>query len=291
MKNKKLQGALSKLLKIDEKVIEAASENEAGDDIIIKEYNEQHKVFSLSELKTLIENSNKSYLETVDFNNVEVPTSLFEKVKALSFKRFEKSFAAKHGIDSYSSLEDLIQKTIDKSNNGKGKPDEDLLNQIEVLKQAVQDKEQALKDFEAKVADDYIKSEFNSALEKLPLDYDTDTLPKQRELLSSAFLSKHKVIKKADKTIVLDLDGKPVLDKLADPAKIADVVQSFANGYGFKFKEADKGGRGGSSSENTSINNYKGKTWEQVMKEKQLTPNSDASDKEYVLWKAENKTT
>lgn len=299
MINKKLQVALSKLLKIDEKVLEAATDLETGDESILKEFTNKNIVHTVDDLAKLISNSNIKFQEEkglVDPNTLDIgtiPKLLYVKLKGTILQLKESEIAKKYGVEKYDSLDDLIAKLTEKSNNGKGKdPDKDLLNQIDLLKKTVEEKENELKTVGEKAISDAIMTEYNSSVNKLPLDYDDDTLPKQRELLNAAFMAKHKVVKKGDVIVVLNDKGEPLRDKLAEPLKVSDVVKSFAEGYGFKFKSDDPGGRGAGSSSGASStnNNYKGKTWAEILDSEKLTPNSDASDKVYAEWKAANKT-
>ena len=88
---------------------------------------------------------------------------------------------------------------------------------------------------------------------------------------------------------MLDKDGKPVLDKLADPAKISDVLKTYATDYGFPFKEEDAGGRGSASSKgDNSKLNYKGKTFAEALEANGIKPNTDESDKLYTEWVTAN---
>jgi len=299
MINKKLQVALSKLLKIDEKVLETATDSETGDESILKEFTNKNIVHTVDDLAKLISNSNIKFQEEnglVDpktFDVGTIPKSLYVKLKGTILQLKEEEIAKKYGVEKYDSLDDLITKLTEKSNDGKGKdPDKDLLNQIDLLKKTVEEKETELKTVGEKAISDAIMTEYNSSVNKLPLDYDDDTLPKQRELLNAAFMAKHKVVKKGDVIVVLNDKGEPLRDNLAEPLKVSDVVKSFAESYGFKFKSEDTGGRGaGSSTGTSSINsNYKGKTWAEILESEKLTPNSDASDKVYVEWKAANKS-
>jgi hypothetical protein len=287
MKNKQLLVALSRLLKVDETVIIESADKEDGDDSIIKDYATKFKAYTADELSTLIKNSNKQFLESADFDINEVPKPLYNKIKGAVLEKTEKDISKEHGISEYKGLNDLIAKLAEKSGKGE-KADEALLNQINHLKNAVAEKEEAFNQLQNKIVNDEIAREFSVAVSSLPLDYDEDILPKQKRLLESAFSSEYKITKKEDKIIVLDNDEKPVLDKLADPAKISDVVKTFAEGYGFKFKAEDTGGRGQGSSKTEGAINYKGKTFAEVILEKGVKPNSNESDALWVEWKAAN---
>jgi hypothetical protein len=287
MKNKQLLVALSKLLKIDENVIIEAADKEDGDDSLIKGYTQKFQAYSADELAKLIENSNRQYLEKADFDINEVPKSLYAKIKGAVLEKTEKDIAKKNGIEKYDNLEDLITKLTDKSGKG-DQADDALKNQIKVLKDAVKEKEEAFNQLQNKIVNDEITREFSVAVSSLPLDYEEEILPKQKRLLESAFSSEYKITKKEDKILVLDKEGRPVLDKLADPAKVSDVIKTFAESYGFKFKAEDAGGRGAGSSTTNGTNTYKGKSFAEVAAEKGVKPNSEDSDKLFVEWKAAN---
>ena len=288
MKNKNLLVALSKLLKIEETVIVDALDKEDGDDSIVKDYQKNFHAYSAEELKRLIDNSNKQFLEKADFDINEVPKPLYSKIKGAVLEKAEKDLAKEHGIEKYDNLSDLISKLTEKSGKG-DKADEALKNQIEILKNAVKEKEEAIEAIKNETTAKELNQEFNAAVSSLPLDYDEEAVEKQRKLLTAAFSSEFKVTKKEDKIIVLDKEGKPVLDKLADPAKVSDVVKTFAEGYGFKFKSEDTGGRGTGSSTGGNTINYKGKTFTEVLIEKGVKPNTNESDALFAEWQAANK--
>ena len=291
MKNKQLIVALSKLFKVEESVIEADLLNENGTDILVKDYSSKYNAYTAEELARMIENSNKRYLETANFPINEVPRELYNKVKAAAFESIEKDLAKEHEITEYNGLKDLVSKAISKINSGKGNQDEKD-KQIELLKsnllKAEQDKESAVNELKTKFEGEFISRDLNSALKALPLDYEGDVLDKQSKLLTSAFNSEYKLGRKGEHTVVLDKDGKPVLDKLGDPQPVSEVIKSFATGYGFKIKEADPGGRGTGSS--TTSSPLKGKDFNAYLEEKGIKPMTDEADKAYIEWKEANKS-
>lgn len=287
MKNKLLLVALSKLLKVDQSVIEAESQKEDGNDSIVKSWLEKHNSYTAEELATLINNSNKQYLEKADFELTQVPKPLYSKIAAAALESKEKHLAKEYGVTEYKDLQDLLGK-IAESTKGKG-VDETLKQQIETLKGTIksleQEKEKSVNDVRSQYENEFIDRDFGSALLQLNLDYDDEVKEKQRKLLTSAFNSEYKIERKNKTNIVLDKEGKPVLNKLGDPEQITNVLKTFASDYGFKIKTEDPGGRGGASS-TQSGNTLKGKTFDAYLAEKGIKPHTDESDKAFVEWKA-----
>lgn len=291
MKNKQLLVALSKLLKLDETVIVTELEKENGDDSIVKSFLTKYNQYSAEELSTLIKNSNKKYLETADFELTEVPKPLYSKIAAAALEVREKALAKEHGVTEYKDLQDLLAK-IAESTKGKG-VDETLKQQIETLKGTIktleQEKETEINKVKSQYETEVIEKDFSSALSSIPLDYESDVLEKQQRLLKSAFSADFKIQKKGNITIVLDKDGKPVVDKLGEPENISNVLKSFAVDYGFKTKDNASGGRGSASSEGQSTLSFKGKTFSEYLGSKGIQPNTDESDKAFVEWTAQQK--
>lgn len=292
MKNKNLIVAMSKLFKIDEKVIIDAFENEAGDDSIIKDFNLKNQVYTAQELSALLKNSQKQYLETADFDINEVPKNLYSKIVAAAFEKKEKDLAKEYGIASYDNLQDLLHKAIE-SKTGKG-VDELGKQQIETLKATIktleQEKETAVNEVRRQFDSEFISRDFNSAL--LAQDFKGDkTDPKiienKRKLISSAFNSEFKINRKNNNSIVLDKDGKTVLNKLGETETISNVLKTFATGYGYEYNEPDTGGRGASSSESTI--SYKGISFDKMLETKGIKPLTAEADAAFVEWQTANK--
>lgn len=291
MKNKNLIVALSKLLKIDQTVIEAELEKENGDDSIVKAYTDKHHAYTVDELRTYTQNANKQYMEKADFDINDVPKGLYNKIAAAAFESREKALAKEHGItDKYENLQDLLNKIVT-SKTGKG-VDEETKQQIQTMKSTIQGHDKALADAVAaersKYDNEFIDRDRSSALSAINLDYEDNVIANQRKLLMSSFSNEKKVVRKDGKTIVLGSDGQPILNKLGEPESIANVLKTHASEYGFKIKAEDSGGRGAGSSEGVQPSVYKGKTFDQALSEKGVKPNTNEADKLYVEWKAQN---
>lgn len=278
MKNKKLITAIAALLKVDEATLLTSMDNEAGDDTVVKEYTDKFQAYKAEDLAKLIKNANEQaiekYFDAPDFDiDKHIPSAIHKKIKGVSFENFEKAMARKHGITEYDGLDDLIAKLVVKSNDGKGKPDEALLSQIETLKKTVEEKENEVNEVKNKYVQDEINRNFDSALSQLPLSFEGEALERQRDLLRSAFLAQHKLDRKGETIVVMDAKGTRLNDKLGDPEPITNVLTNFAKTYGFPFKEQDAGGRGSGSSQSSgaATNILKGKTFQEVVNDKVKT--------------------
>lgn len=280
--NKKFIVALSKLLKIDESVINEALVKEDGDDSIINDFVKNYASFTKEELATLIKNNNKQYLEGADFDIKEVPTNLYRKIAAAALESKEKKKAEEYKIEKYDGFEDLIDKIAESKATGKG-TDEGMKQQIETLKQAVLSKDKEKEEAVSKVREEYesefINRDFESALNNLSqtLDYEKDVLPKQSNLLKSAFKGELKLSRKGNVTTVLDAEGKLKMNNLGEPLPVFDVLKNYAAENGFKFKHPEEGGRGTASSTETN-NALKGKSFAEVLSIKGVKPLTDESD-------------
>lgn len=277
--NEKLIVELAALLKTDLSVFKAALEQADGDGNLVKEYHAKHKAFTLDELKKYADNVGTQYMDqnfeehlTKMVNENKMPQAAYSKLKAVSSDQIGKDLAKELGIE-FTNLADLKQRIKEKT-DGKGKPDDTLLQQVELLKNTVQEKETALKTLEEKITQEKIATEFSTALNSLPLDFDESAIEKQRKLFASAFNSEHKLVLKEGRLITLGTDGKPVLNKLAEPESLSNIVASFAKAYDFPLKEEDKGGRGTAGSQVTKSKSIKGRAWEDVARESGLQPNT-----------------
>lgn len=292
MLNKKLQVAIARLLKVDEKVIETASDNEAGDDSIIRDFDSKNKAFSTEELGTLLKNSNEQFLEKADFEITKVPQNLYAKIAGAVLEKKEKTLAKDHGVSEYKDLNDLLTKIVE-SKAGKGL-DEATKQQIETLKQSVatleREKVEAVTQAEGKFNSQLSGIDFNTALKSLGMDYEESAKEKQEKLLASTFLQEHKLDRKNNKTIVLDKEGKPLLNKLGEPMSVSDVLKPFAQSYDFKIKEVDAGGRGTGNSQQSQTA-LKGKTLAEAHSIKGTKENTSEGDATFKAWTAENPKT
>ncbi len=292
MLNDKLIVGIASLLKVEKDVIIEALQKEGGDDGLIKEFLQKNNVFSLEDVNKMKDNvkiAAKAEALTELEKATSFPPAIYNRVKGLALEVAEKEAAKKHGIESWSGIDDLISKIASK---GKGSDSEKDV-QIDLLKKAVADKEAELqtkvKEVETKYTSDFLNRDFLSATSMLKLDGgDETTIENQKKLINGAFNNQFKLSYKDGKTIVLDAEGKPVVDKLGDAMPVFDVYKNFAVTHGAKLKEVDTGGRGDGSSTQTN-SNLKGKTFNEALTAKGFKPNTDEADKLFVEYQAANK--
>lgn len=290
MKNSKLVVGLSSLLKVDVGVIETALLDEAGDDSLLKDFLSKNNVFSsedISRMKANVKIEAISELEKAS----EFPSAIYNRVKGFALDKTEKEIGKKYGIERWDNMEDLISKI---STKGKG-VDGDKEKQIELLKKSLKDAElfteAKVKEIESKYTNDFLTRDFKTATEMLKLDGGDDaTIDNQKKLINGAFLNTHKLAYHNEKTVVLDSEGKTVVNKTGDAMDVFDVYKNFAVNHGAKIKEIDAGGRGDGSSKADTTNNLKGKTLNDVFSSKGITnPNSKEGTEIFNEWSLANK--
>jgi hypothetical protein len=289
MKNSKLIVGLASLLKVDKDVIISNLENEAGDDGVIKDFLQKNNVFTLDDVAKIKTNSKAEALAELE-KATEFPSAIYNRVKGLALEKVEKEAAKKFGVEKWDNFDDLVSKIATK---GKG-VDGDKEAQIELLKKSLQEKDAEIQskvtEVESKYTNDFVNRDFKLASDNLRLAGDDDkTIENQKTLINGAFKNQFKLSYKEGKTIVLDAENKPIVDKLGDVMPVFDVYKNFAVTHGAKLKEIDAGGRGDGSSSTESKTNFKGKTFAEVSAAKGVKPNTDEADKLYAEWQAANK--
>lgn len=272
MKNKKLLAVMLTIFKgVDEKQLIEAIDKEDGDDSVLKAFTEKHEVFSTDELDKIKKNAREeavnAHFNKTDFDiDKDIPSPIAAKLLGRKLEGKQAALAKKYEVSDAKDIDDLIEKLVTKSKEGKGNPDQELIKQIDLLKQTVIDAETKVKEVENKYVTDEINRHFNDSLAQLSLDYPEEALPKQMELLQHSYLSQRKLDKKGKTIVVLDSKGERINDKLGDPLPISNDLTEFAKSYGFKFKEKEQGGRGDGSSQGAGASiNYKGKNFNDVL--------------------------
>ena len=103
--------------------------------------------------------NHKTQIETAQFadlvekaKNADVPQELYAPIKGAALQQFEREVSKKHGVETYTDANDLIDQIVKTSANGKGDPL--LLTQLQELKTAnsklVTEKDEAVQTVEQK---------------------------------------------------------------------------------------------------------------------------------------------
>lgn len=300
--NKKLLVALAGLLKIDLQKLKDSLEKEDGDSSLVSEYNDKYKAFTQDELTTLTNNKIQAKFEELGKGQVgdgQIPQDLYEKIGASFLEKRERKISQKYGVEEYKGIYDLVEKVAEAQKSGKdGASDDEKDKLIITLKDSIkeleQENEKIKKESDEKLDTELASRDQNTAFDAFSkkMDYDSEkngeglsVLEKQTTLLKSAFSNEYNIIRKDGKTVVAKGE-EVVTDNLGDPKPIVAVVEDFAKSYGFKMKEPDGGGRGSGGSDTKS--EIKGVSFEELLKSRDIKPNTDESDKAYAEWKAAN---
>ncbi len=291
---------------VDEKTFLESIEKEDGDDTVVKQFIEKHQIFTTAELDTLKKNTReegvKAHFEKADFDiDKDIPSTAAAKLIGRKLEGKQKALAEKYGVEGAKDIDDLIEKLVLKSKDGKGNPDQELLNQIETLKKNLLEEQEKVKSVENKYVSDEINRTFSTELTSLPLKIDDDKIEAQRKILTYGFNSEFKLEKKGETIVVMKKNGETferVNDKMGEPLPVKTVLTDFAKGLGLPFKEEDNGGRGDGSSKGSGGKN-KGKTFDEYREAhnaalpegQKVAPNTIADAKLLNTWKAEQITT
>jgi len=287
MKNKKLIVGLSSLLKVDENVIISELEKEDGDSGLISKFLESNNVFTLDQVASLKKNSKAEGVSELE-KATEFPAAIYNRVKGLALEKAEKDAAKKHGIEKWTSFDDLVSQI---SAGGKG-TDGEKDAQIKLLKDSLMAKEEEIvtkiKETEGKYTTEFATRDFNEAVSRLILEGDEEAVKNQKKLFTDAFKNNFRLDYRDSKTVVLNTEGKLVVNNVGDPSPVFDVYKGFALTHGAKIKEIDLGGRGDGSSGGEAKKLLKGKTFSEALVAKGVKPNTDEADKLFSEWSAEN---
>jgi len=220
----------------------------------------------------------------------DIPQDLYKPVKGAALQQLEREVAKKYNVESYSDVQDLIDKAVKSSANTKG-GDEVMARQLEELKQAnvtlQQERDNAISEVEQKYRRMAIDKDQKALLNSVPFDF-TDVDPKNldaarnnaQRLLKGVFDQEYSldytdegqlVVKKGDEIIKNEATRAPL------PA--SDVFIKLAKDYNLKLKSPDNGGQGGKSSAGSSGRKYESvQEFEADMEAKGIS----RTDKEYI---------
>jgi hypothetical protein len=106
-------------------------------------------------------------------------------------------------------------------------------------------KEKAVTEERAKVGRRMIDFDIINAIKSVDIDAEGEKLENQRGMLDAVFKRDFSCEYRDDKTVVLDKDGKMIVNKVGDPLSVSDVLNDIAPKW-VDIKEVSKGGRGGS---------------------------------------------
>ncbi len=305
MKNKKLLSVILAHFKLDEKTFIEASENEAGDESVLNDFTGNYQILKTADIETIKKNAKASGVEEhfakADFDiDKDIPSPIAAKLLGRKLEGKQLALAKKYDVSDAKDIDDLIEKLVTKSKEGKGNPDQELLNQIATLKQTVIEKEKEVETVKGKYDIDEINRTFNSELTSLPLDVDDDKIENQRKILTYGFNTEFKIEKKGDTIIVLKKKGNEferVNNNLGEPLPVKSVLTDFAKSIGLPFKTVDTGGRGDASSTGGNPSNkLKGVPFETAVENankslpegKKLGGNTADMIDFRTKWKAEN---
>ncbi len=272
---------LATLLKKPSDQITKALETEGGLENVVSDFKTNNQVFDLDDFAKLKVNLKKetiSHLEEVD-----IPDSFKNKAVGWKLESLEKELKDKYQFtDEFKGLTDLVDKIVTKTGNPTVNGEE-----VTALKQRIVDLDTEYKeqlDSKQKEFDtSLISTDFSKAISSIGLDYEGDVLKKQKGLIKAAFKDVFTLKRQDGKTVVLKGDDI-IKDKKFDPQPLTDVLLSVAKDYGFQLKSPDTGGHGGHSSKKKA--GLTGVTFGEYLAKNNTLPNTEASDKLYVEWKA-----
>lgn len=242
--------------------------------------------------------NHKTQIETAYFSDLvakaikgDIPRDLHTPIKGAALQQFEREMAKKHGVETYTDANDLIDQIVKTSANGKGDPL--LLTQLQELKTAnsklVTEKEEAVQTTEKKYRTIALEKDKAELLGSVPFDF-SNTKPdelessklKIRTLLKSVFDAEHTLAYNDNNKLIV-MKGDQVLKDPAtlEPLPAKEVFTSLAKEYNLKLKSPDNGGQGGSSSSNTDLPFSNGETFAKYCKDNNILQTSAAGIK---LW-------
>jgi hypothetical protein len=245
---------LATLLEQKPEVIEEAIKTDGELDKLVDQYKTDHHVFSSGDLARKIENANRDYIEKLAADGQQLPSALYNRVKGNAFEKQEKQWAKEHDIDTWDNIDDLktqiIAKEIAKSGKAGGdavvKEMEAKIDELKKLVLAESElKEKAVTEERAKVGRRMIDFDIINAIKSVDIDAEGEKLENQRGMLDAVFKRDFSCEYRDDKTVVLDKDGKMIVNKVGDPLSVSDVLNDIAPKW-VDIKEVSKGGRGGS---------------------------------------------
>ena len=230
---------------------------------------------------------------------------MYASVKRDVLGKTERSLAETHGIEKYDNTDDLINQIIKKSSGSQPKDNQTLIDEYEAKIKARDEALQA------------VNTEKEEAIKAERLRYDSSLIKMRKDQESSKLKGLLKDEAIADQSITLAMNnfdanfdiiiendveyvvekatGEKVLNDVKDPIGLFDVLKENTSKY-FSLKESADGGRGASTIDatidsKTDINrDFKGKSWEDVAKEHNITSLDEAASKTYAEWENANKS-
>jgi len=243
---------LATLLEQKPEVVEEAIKTDGELDKLVEQYKKDRHIFSSDELTKKIENANRDYIEKLAADGQQLPSALYNRVKGNAFEKQEKQWAREHEIDTWENIDDLKSQIIAKEIVKSGKAGGDVVvkemeAKILELKGLVLSEEEkskkAITETEGKVGKRMINFDINNAIKSVDIDAEGEKLENQREVLDAVFRRDHTFEYRDDKIVVLDKDGKLIVNKVGDPLDVSDVLNDIAPKW-VDIKEVSKGGRG-----------------------------------------------
>jgi len=203
--------------------------------------------------------TNKYFTDLVEKSKKgDIPTELYKNIKGAAYQQLERDLSKRLGVSEFTDINDLIDKALITSANGKG--DEGLIKQVEELKRANLELKElgdnAVKTVEQKYKDMSLTKDKSSLLNSVPFDFSNvaaDQLDsakqKTQTLLKSVFDSEYTLDYNADGKLVVLKGGEVVKNNATlDPVPAQDVFINLAKEYNLKLTSPDTGGQGGKSS-------------------------------------------
>lgn len=263
----KVLAKLASLLKITPDVVKTAIE--ADDTGFIEEWEGKHQFFTPDELTRKLNNAKQEAIDSLGTKGEPLPSNVYNRAKGDAFEKAEKDIAKDYGLTEWDGLKDLVARIVTQEKAaGKGDINEAVRSKDEKiedlrtrLKTALEEKDKEIADVKTRFDDQLVDMEINSAVDELPIDAEGETLANQRDILKTMFKNKHKLERREDRTVVSDVNGNPIKNRLGDPVGIAEVLKDFAPKW-VGLKSDPEGGRGGSSTDISksqglkSINNF-----------------------------------
>jgi hypothetical protein len=290
---------ISQLFGIEKEIVEA-SEKDGTLSQRIKDSLAKKKVFAVDEFDKFKTNYAKEVKDNFFDELVEktrkgdAPNELHKAVKGAFLQQKEREYAKKFDITEYSDFDDLVEKAISKTTATGKKPEVDKL--IQDLREAntklVQEKDNAVKDVEARFKSQSIERDKKDLISKVPFDFSDkkadeieNAKQKTQNILKSVFDQEYRLdYDDKGRLVVIDKEGKIKKNQATlEPVDPSNVMVDLAKDYNLKLQSPDRGGQGGKSSQSSGQMFSSQDEYEAYCKANNKSP----YDKDMVkLWKA-----
>jgi len=279
---------LASLLNVEEEAVNTALESDALGELVDK-FKKDNQIFNLEDFAKLKDNFRREVIENLTED--DIPKEFKNKAVGWKLEALEKELKGEYGYEgNYENLKDLVKNIVEQAKTNKD--DSEVLQENQILKEKIvaieKEKDAAIKSVKEKFDEQLMTHDFTSALNKLGLDYEGDALNKQKELLAMSFQGAYKLKRKGERTVMVDQDGKELVDNKLDPIPLEEGLTAFAKSYGFQLKEGDHGGHGGSSSKDTK-GNLAGISWSELLEQRGVKKNTEEADELYKEWSEANR--